>query len=612
MKKSLIKIIIASILYILALFIDFLALKYLLFLISYIIIGSDIVIKAFKNLLRGKVLDENFLMTIATLGAFFIKEYSEAIFVMLFYQIGEFFQSYAVNKSRKSITEIMSIRPDYANLKENDKITKVSPEEVLIGQLIVIKAGEKVPLDSIVVDGNTMIDTSVLTGESMPQEISKGSEILSGCINISGTITAKVQKSFEESTVSKILDLIESSTSKKSKSEKFITKFAKYYTPIVVFIALFIAILMPFFVKEISFDIWLYRALSFLVVSCPCALVISVPLSFFSGIGGASKKGILVKGSNYLEMLSSAKTIVFDKTGTLTKGIFDVKTIKPKDISQNELLEIATYAENYSTHPISLSLKRKYNKEVDTKRIKEVKEIAGYGVSAIIDDKNVLVGNAKLMKENNIDFYDDDLIGTIVHVAVNNNYFGYISISDQLKDDSKLTIDKLKELGIKDIYMLTGDNEKVAKKVAKDLCIDKVYSGLLPIDKVKKVEDINFKKDKKSKLIFVGDGINDAPVLALSDIGISMGALGSDAAIEASDIVIMNDEPSKIITAIKISKKTLNIVKQNIIFSIGIKVLVLFFSAFGITNIWLAIFADVIVSIIAILNAIRTLNVNNI
>lgn len=612
MKKSLIKIIIASILYILALFIDFLALKYLLFLISYIIIGFDIVIKAFKNLLRGKVLDENFLMTIATLGAFFIKEYSEAIFVMLFYQIGEFFQSYAVNKSRKSITEIMSIRPDYANLKENDKITKVSPEEVLIGQLIVIKAGEKVPLDSIVVDGNTMIDTSVLTGESMPQEISKGSEILSGCINISGTITAKVQKSFEESTVSKILDLIESSTSKKSKSEKFITKFAKYYTPIVVFIALFIAILMPFFVKEISFDIWLYRALSFLVVSCPCALVISVPLSFFSGIGGASKKGILVKGSNYLEMLSSAKTIVFDKTGTLTKGIFDVKTIKPKDISQNELLEIATYAENYSTHPISLSLKRKYNKEVDTKRIKEVKEIAGYGISAIIDDKNVLVGNAKLMKENNIDFYDDDLIGTIVHVAVNNNYFGYISISDQLKDDSKLTIDKLKELGIKDIYMLTGDNEKVAKKVAKDLCIDKVYSGLLPIDKVKKVEDINFKKDKKSKLIFVGDGINDAPVLALSDIGISMGALGSDAAIEASDIVIMNDEPSKIITAIKISKKTLNIVKQNIIFAIGIKVLVLFFSAFGITNIWLAIFADVIVSIIAILNAIRTLNINNI
>lgn len=582
-----------------------------LFIISYIIVGGDVVKRAVKNIFKGQVFDENFLMSIATIGAFFIGEYPEGVAVMLFYQVGELFQSYAVGKSRKSIASLMDIRPDYANVKKGDELVKVDPDEVQIGDIIIIKAGEKIPLDGKVIEGSSMIDTSALTGESVPREVEVGSDILSGCININGVITAEVTKEFGESTVSKILDLVENASSKKSNSEQFITKFARYYTPVVVIIAVFLAIIPPLIIDGATFSDWIYRALAFLVVSCPCALVISIPLSFFGGIGGASKKGVLVKGSNYLEALAETEIVVFDKTGTLTKGVFNVQEIHPEGVSKEELLELTAHAESYSNHPISLSLKRAYSKEIDNGRISDVEEISGHGVIATVDGKKVMAGNIKLMKMMDIPYFKGELIGTIVHVAVNNKYIGYIVIADEVKEDSAQAIKELKAANIKQTVMLTGDNKSIGSKVAKELGLDKVYAELLPADKVEKLEELFSQKSKKGKLAFVGDGINDAPVLARADIGIAMGGLGSDAAIEASDVVIMTDEPSKIATTMKISKKTLKIAHQNIVFAIGIKIIVLILSAFGITTMWAAIFADVGVTIIAVLNAFRALNVKN-
>lgn len=582
-----------------------------LFIISYIIVGGDVVKRAVKNIFKGQVFDENFLMSIATIGAFFIGEYPEGVAVMLFYQVGELFQSYAVGKSRKSIASLMDIRPDYANVKKGDELVKVDPDEVQIGDIIVIKAGEKIPLDGKVIEGSSMIDTSALTGESVPREVEVGSDILSGCININGVITAEVTKEFGESTVSKILDLVENASSKKSNSEQFITKFARYYTPVVVIIAVFLAIIPPIVIDGATFSDWIYRALAFLVVSCPCALVISIPLSFFGGIGGASKKGVLVKGSNYLEALAETEIVVFDKTGTLTKGVFNVQEIHPEGVSKEELLELTAHAESYSNHPISLSLKRAYSKEIDNGRISDVEEISGHGVIATVDGKKVMAGNIKLMKMMDIPYFKGELIGTIVHVAVNNKYIGYIVIADEVKEDSAQAIKELKAANIKQTVMLTGDNKSIGSKVAKELGLDKVYAELLPADKVEKLEELFSQKSKKGKLAFVGDGINDAPVLARADIGIAMGGLGSDAAIEAADVVIMTDEPSKIATTMKISKKTLKIAHQNIVFAIGIKIIVLILSAFGITTMWAAIFADVGVTIIAVLNAFRALNVKN-
>lgn len=582
-----------------------------LFIISYIIVGGYVVKRAVKNIFKGQVFDENFLMSIATIGAFFIGEYPEGVAVMLFYQVGELFQSYAVGKSRKSIASLMDIRPDYANVKKGDELVKVDPDEVQIGDIIVIKAGEKIPLDGKVIEGSSIIDTSALTGESVPREVEVGSDILSGCININGVITAEVTKEFGESTVSKILDLVENASSKKSNSEQFITKFARYYTPVVVIIAVFLAIIPPLVIDGATFSDWIYRALAFLVVSCPCALVISIPLSFFGGIGGASKKGVLVKGSNYLEALAETEIIVFDKTGTLTKGVFNVQEIHPEGVSKEELLELTAYAESYSNHPISLSLKRAYSKEIDNGRISDVEEISGHGVIATVDGKKVMAGNIKHMKMMDIPYLKGELIGTIVHVAVNNKYIGYIVIADEVKEDSAQAIKELKAANIKQTVMLTGDNKSIGSKVAKELGLDKVYAELLPADKVEKLEELFSQKSKKGKLAFVGDGINDAPVLARADIGIAMGGLGSDAAIEAADVVIMTDEPSKIATTMKISKKTLKIAHQNIVFAIGIKIIVLILSAFGITTMWAAIFADVGVTIIAVLNAFRALNVKN-
>ena len=582
-----------------------------LFIISYIIVGGDVVKRAVKNIFKGQVFDENFLMSIATIGAFFIGEYPEGVAVMLFYQVGELFQSYAVGKSRKSIASLMDIRPDYANVKKGDELVKVDPDEVQIGDIIIIKAGEKIPLDGKVIEGSSMIDTSALTGESVPREVEVGSDILSGCININGVITAEVTKEFGESTVSKILDLVENASSKKSNSEQFITKFARYYTPVVVIIAVFLAIIPPLVIDGATFSDWIYRALAFLVVSCPCALVISIPLSFFGGIGGASKKGVLVKGSNYLEALAETEIVVFDKTGTLTKGVFNVQEIHPEGVSKEELLELTAHAESYSNHPISLSLKRAFSKEIDNGRISDVEEISGHGVIATVDGKKVMAGNIKLMKMMDIPYFKGELIGTIVHVAVNNKYIGYIVIADEVKEDSAQAIKELKAANIKQTVMLTGDNKSIGSKVAKELGLDKVYAELLPADKVEKLEELFSQKSKKGKLAFVGDGINDAPVLARADIGIAMGGLGSDAAIEAADVVIMTDEPSKIATTMKISKKTLKIAHQNIVFAIGIKIIVLILSAFGITTMWAAIFADVGVTIIAVLNAFRALNVKN-
>ncbi|MCM1370379.1 MAG: cadmium-translocating P-type ATPase [Clostridium sp.] len=609
MKKKGIKIICALILFLITLIFKFsnVWINNILYILSYLLTGLEILNKALRNILRGKVFDENFLMSVATLGAFGVGEFPEAVAVMLFYQIGEFFQSYAVKKSRKSITSLMDIRPDYANLYIDGYLRKVNPNEVKIGDVITVKPGEKIPLDGIVVEGNSSLDTKALTGEPVPRNTKVGDEVLSGCINLNAPIKIRVAKEFGESTVSKILNLVENASSKKSKSENFITKFAKYYTPIVVIIALIIAIGVPLVAKQ-SFPMWIYRGLSFLVVSCPCALVISIPLSFFGGIGGASKMGILIKGSNYLELLSKIDTVVFDKTGTLTKGVFLVQKIEPVGMDKEELLKLVAYAENYSSHPIATAIKATYAHDIDESKIKNVEELPGYGIMATINGHSIIVGNEKLMDENNIKFekyYDS---GTILNVAVDGKYKGYILISDEIKEDSKYTIKMLKKIGIKNTIMLTGDKKEVSTNVAHTLNIDKVYTELLPQDKVSRLEELI--TYGTGKIAFVGDGINDAPVLSLADIGIAMGGLGSDSAIEAADVVIMTDEPSKIVSAIKLSHKTMRIVKENIIFAISVKIMVLILAAFGIATMWEAVFADVGVSIISILNALRMLNVN--
>ena len=611
MKKRTIKIIIAFILFLIAICIPFPKewMKKGIYIVSYCIVGLDIVWKAVRNITRGKVFDENFLMTIATIGAFAIGEFPEAVAVMLFYQIGELFQSYAVDKSRKSIASLMNIRPDFANVKRDNQIIKVNPEEVKIGETIVVKPGEKIPLDGIIVEGNSLVDTSALTGESIPKEVGSGDEVLSGCINQNGLLTIKVEKEFGESTVSKILDLVENASSKKSKSENFISKFAKYYTPIVVITAVLLAIIPPFILKDATFIDWLYRALTFLVVSCPCALVISIPLGFFGGIGGASKMGILVKGSNYLEALSKAEIVVFDKTGTLTQGVFKVQKIHPVDISKEELIELTAHAESYSNHPISVSIREAYGKEIEHNRIEKIQELPGLGVIAKVDEKEILAGNEKLMQQKKIQYSKCEEIGTIIYIAIENKYAGYIVIADEIKEDAKKAIKELKKNNISKTIMLTGDKKEVGESVAKKIGIDQVYTELLPDGKVEKMEKLLKETSQTGKLVFVGDGINDAPVLALSDIGIAMGGLGADSAIEAADIVIMTDEPSKIVNAIKISKKTMRIVKQNIIFAISIKVAVLILSAFGLSNMWEAVFADVGVSVIAILNALIVLKI---
>lgn len=588
-----------------------------LYLVPYLIIGYDILKKAFKGILNRQVFDENFLMAVATLGAIAVAiyengDYTEAIAVMLFYQIGEFFQSYAVGKSRKNISELMDIRPDYANIERNGSLEKVDPEEVEIGTIIVVQPGEKVPIDGIVVEGNSSLNTSGLTGESLPREINLGEEVISGCINMTGVLKIQTTKEFGESTVSKILELVENSSSRKSKSEDFISKFAKYYTPAVCYSAVALAVLPPLvrmFGLSLSPDwsVWIYRALTFLVISCPCALVISIPLSFFAGIGGASKDGILVKGSNYLETLSKTKYVVFDKTGTLTQGVFEVNGIHHNEMENEALLEYAALAESASSHPISKSLQRAYGKELDRSRVSDIKEISGNGVIAKVDGHVVAAGNKKLMKHLNISYIDCHSVGTIIHIAIDGNYAGHIVISDVMKPHSKDAITALKQAGVEKIVMLTGDSEKVANQVAGELGIDMVYSELLPGDKVSKVEELLEEKTKRSKLAFVGDGINDAPVLSRADIGIAMGAMGSDAAIEAADVVLMDDDPMKIAKAIKISRKCIRIVYQNIVFALGIKLICLVLGAIGIANMWLAIFADVGVMIIAILNAIRAL-----
>lgn len=612
MKKRGIKIIISAILFVLALVIPF-SNEWInngLFIISYLVVGFEILKKAVRNIFRGKVFDENFLMAVATIGAFAIGEFPEAVAVMLFYQVGELFQSYAVDKSRKSIASLMDIRPDYANIEKDGKIEKVDPDEVKIGDIIIVKTGEKIPLDGVVVEGRSSLDTMALTGESVPRVVKTEDEVLSGCINKDGLLKIRVTKEFGESTVSKILDLVENASSKKSKSENFITKFAKYYTPTVVIIAVLLAFIPPIILKDFNtFSVWLYRALSFLVVSCPCALVISIPLSFFGGIGGASKMGILIKGSNYLEALANTETVVFDKTGTLTEGIFEVQDIYAEGIEKDELLRIVAHAENYSNHPIAKSVKKAYNKEIDEKIIKNPQELSGKGIWAKIDEKDILVGNEKLMLEEKIDFKKCDEVGTILYVAIDKKYVGYVLIADKIKQDSPKTIRELKAMNIKKTVMLTGDKKEVGEYVAKKLNMDKVYTELLPDGKVEKVEELLKQKSENGKLVFVGDGINDAPVLTISDIGVAMGGLGSDAAIEAADIVIMTDETSKISKAINLSKKTMRIVRENIIFAIFVKIAVLVLTAFGASTMWEAVFADVGVSVIAIINALRMLNI---
>lgn len=622
MKKSLQKIIIGAVLFAVALLIpaEPAALKFAAYLIAYLVIGYKVLRKAWNNIKRGKIFDENFLMAVASLGAFIIGEYPEAVAVMLFYRIGELFEDYAVGKSRKSITELMNIRPDYANLKmEGSDTKKVDPDEVKIGDIIVVKPGEKVPLDGIVTSGSSMLDTAALTGESVPRSVKEGEEILSGCINQNGLLEVKVEKEFGESTVSKILELVENATSQKARMENFITRFAAYYTPVVVGAAVVLALLPPVLIGSgivggsagftgALFSKWVYRALEFLVVSCPCALVISVPLSFFGGIGGASKIGLLVKGSNYLEAVAYAEYVVMDKTGTLTKGVFEVEDIVTcAKLSREDLLKYAAYAEANSSHPISVSLREAYG-EIDKSLIGSVEEIAGHGVAAEIDGHKVLVGNQKLMKRENIDFEAKDITGTVVHVAVDGNYEGYITIADQIKEDAETAIKGLKARGIKTV-MLTGDSKAVAESVGKALGLDEVHAELLPENKVEEVEKLIAAKSEKGKLLFVGDGINDAPVLARADVGIAMGGLGSDAAIEAADVVIMTDEPSKMLDLMDIAKKTLSIAKQNVVFALTVKLLVLVLCAVGIVNMWAAVFADVGVSVIAILNAMRALKV---
>ncbi len=613
-KKELIKLIIGAVIFGVAVLFEFkTSIEFTLFFISYILVGGEVLLKAFRNILRGEVFDENFLMSVATIGAFAIKEFPEGVAVMLFYQVGEFIQDIAVNRSRKSIASLMDIRPDYANLKTGDKIQKVSPDDVKIGDFIVVKPGEKVPLDGKVVEGFSMVDTSALTGESVPREIEAGNEVLSGFINKNGLLTIEVQKEFGESTVTKILDLVQNASNKKAPTENFITKFARYYTPVVVIVAVFLAVLPPLVVQGATFSEWLYRALVFLVISCPCALVISIPLGFFGGIGGASKRGILVKGSNYLEALNNVDIVVFDKTGTLTKGVFKVTEINTEDnISKEELLEYAAYAESYSNHPIATSILKEYGQDVDKNLIENYNEISGHGIKVNVKGREVLAGNVKLMNSENISYKASDTLGTVVHLALDGNYAGYIVISDEVKEDAKDAIKELKALGVKNTVMLTGDNKVIAEKVSRKLGVDEFYAELLPNEKVEKMELLDSKKSPKGKLLFVGDGINDAPVLARADVGFAMGGLGSDAAIEAADVVIMTDEPSKIATAIKIAKRTRKIVWQNIIFAIGVKLIVLALGAGGIATIWEAVFADVGVTIIAVLNAMRVLNVKDI
>ena len=611
MKRQLIKILISFLLVVISLLFKFDGELYnnIIYIIAYIIVGYDIVLKAVKNIFRGKIFDENFLMTVATIGAFCIGEFPEAVAVMLFYQIGELFQNYAVDSSRKSIANLMDIRPDYANVYRGDEIERVDPDKVDIGEIILIKPGEKVPLDGVVVEGESMLNTQALTGESMPKKVTIADEVLSGSINNDGILKIKVSKNFEQSTVSKILDLVENATSRKSKSENFISKFAKYYTPIVVIIAVILAVLPPLIIKDALFSDWLYRALSFLVVSCPCALVISIPLSFFGGIGAASKMGILIKGSNYLEALANTEIVVCDKTGTLTEGVFKVQEINAIGYSDDELLKYAAYAEVFSNHPISLSLKQAYKKEINKKLVTNTKEISGEGIIAKVDEKIVLVGNEKMMEEHNIKFQKSAKTGTIVYVAINNEFKGTILITDKIKEDSYEAIKLFRNNYVKKIVMITGDRDNISSFVANELKIDEYHAELLPQDKVFWVEKLMAQKSADGKLIFVGDGINDAPVLALSDIGVAMGGVGSDAAIEAADVVIMTDEPSKIANSIQISKKTMRIVRQNIVFAIAVKIGVLILSAFGFTSMWAAVFADVGVSVLAIINALKILRI---
>ena len=584
--------------------------RFVLFLPAYFVIGWDVLWKAARNIAHGQVFDENFLMALATVGAFCTGffgegEYPEAVFVMLFYQVGELFQGYAVGKSRKSIASLMDIRPDYANVERDGQLTQVDPEEVAVGDTITVKAGERVPLDGVVLEGQSMVNTSALTGESVPRQVQPGDDVISGCVNQSGLLRVRVTKPFGESTVQKILDLVENSSSKQAKAENFITKFARYYTPIVVFCALALALVPPLFVGD--WVGWVQKALIFLVVSCPCALVISVPLSFFGGIGGASRQGILVKGGNYLEVLANTEIVVFDKTGTLTKGVFNVTAIHPEEYSESGLLEMAALAESYSDHPISRSLKEAWGQELDASRVGEVEELSGRGVRAQVDGKTVCAGNDKLMEDIGVKWHPCHHVGTTVHVAVEGKYIGHIVISDEVKPDAKEAIAALKAQGVKKTVMLTGDAKAVGESVAKDLGLDEAYTQLLPGDKVDRVEALLSEKSPKGKLAFVGDGINDAPVLSRADIGIAMGALGSDAAIEAADIVLMDDKPSKIAKAMEISQRTLRIVQQNIVFALAVKLLVLALTPFGIANMWEAVFADVGVMVIAILNASRAL-----
>ena len=615
-KKMLIRIIVAAVLIVLfsKLPIDGYV-RFGLFMIPYLVIGYDILQKAFKGIRNKQVFDENFLMAVATVGAILLGDYSEGVAVMLFYQIGELFQSYAVGKSRRNISELMDIRPDYANIEVDGKLEQIDPDEVEIGTVIVVQPGEKVPIDGVIIDGVSTLNTSALTGESLPRDAKAGDEVISGCINMTGVLKIRTIREFGESTVSKILELVENSSSRKSKSENFISKFAKYYTPVVCYGALALAFIPPIVLlimgKPTMWGDWIYRALTFLVISCPCALVISIPLSFFAGIGGASNQGVLVKGSNYLETLAQTSYVVFDKTGTMTQGVFEVSGVHHNEISDEKLLEYAALAECSSSHPISKSLQKAYGKPIDRNRVTNIEEISGNGVTAKVDGISVAAGNAKLMKRLGISYQECHHVGTVIHMAVDGRYEGHILISDILKPHAKEAIAELKKAGIKKTVMLTGDSKRVADQVAKELGIGEVYSELLPADKVSKVEELLHQKSEKEKLAFVGDGINDAPVLSRADIGIAMGALGSDAAIEAADIVLMDDDPLKISKAIKIARKCIHIVYENIYFAIGIKILCLILGALGIANMWMAIFADVGVMIIAVLNAIRTLFVKN-
>ena len=611
-KKLLIRIAVAIVLFIAAILIPAKGIfKLALYLVPYAVIGYSVLIKAGKNILHGQIFDENFLMALATVGAFGVGEYHEAVFVMLFYQIGELFESIAVGKSRKSITGLMDLRPDYANVERNGEVVTVSPEEVAVGETLVVKPGEKIPLDGTVIEGSTSINTTALTGEPVPKDVSEDDAVISGCINISGLIRVRADKPYGESTASKILELAENSAANKSKAESFITKFAKYYTPVVVIGALILAVVPPLF--DGNWNGWIYRALSFLVISCPCALVISVPLSFFAGMGGASKNGILVKGSVYLEQLASCTTAVFDKTGTLTEGSFKVTAIHPQVISESELLEISSIAESYSNHPISLSLREAYGREIDKSRIADVEELAGRGVKAVVDGRTVWVGNGKLMEEIGAEWHECHLGGTVVHVAVAGDggkaaYMGHISISDSIKAGSAEALSELKALGVRKTVMLTGDVKSVADKIASQLPIDEVHAGLLPADKVTEVEKLLEGKGKNGSLIFAGDGVNDAPVLTRADVGVAMGALGSDAAIESADVVIMDDDLRRLAFAVKIARRTLGIVKQNITFSLVVKAAVLILTAVGLCSMWEAVFADVGVMVIAVINAMRALN----